>query len=199
MLPYVVLAGAAISLTGSMFYLKDTLRGVTKPNRVSWLLWCVAPLLGAAASLSAGVTWAALPTFMAGFGPLLVLIASFATKKAYWKLEGIDYLCGFFSVLALVLWVVTKDPSIAIVFAIATDALASIPTITKSWRHPETESSYSYSPSIISALTAFTVITAWTFPEYAFPAYLVVINIILTLPWFWRKDTWLAKKRSHKL
>ena len=37
----------------------------------------------------------AIRTFMAGFGPLLVLIASFRTEKAYWKLEGIDYLFGF--------------------------------------------------------------------------------------------------------
>lgn len=198
MLPYIVIAGAAIGLIGSLFYVKDTLFGGTKPNRVSWLLWVIAPMIGTAASLSAGVTWAALPTFIAGFGPLLVLIASFATKKAYWKLEKFDYLCGLFSILALILWLITKNPSIAILFAIAADALAAVPTIVKGWKHPKTESSYAYAPSIINALTAFTVITTWTFPEYAFPAYLVVVNIILTLPWFLRKDTWIAKMRFHK-
>ena len=170
-------------------YAKDTLFGNTKPNRISWLLWCIAPFIGTSASLAAGVTWAALPVFISGFGPLLVLIASFANKNAYWKLEKFDYLCGLFSLLALVLWVITKNPSVAIIFAIVADALASIPTVLKGRKHPETESGSAYIGGLINALSAFTVISVWTFPEYAFPAYLVAVNIILMLPLFWKKNS----------
>ena len=34
-------------------YLRDTLRGTTKPNRVTWLLWAVAPLAGCSGRASA--------------------------------------------------------------------------------------------------------------------------------------------------
>ncbi len=182
MLPYIVLVGSSIGLFGMLYYAKDTLLGGTRPNMVSWSMWCIADLIGTAASLAAGVTWAALPTFVAGFGPLIVIMASVANKRARWKLERLDYLCGSLSVLALVLWVVTSIPSVAIAFAIATDAFASMPTIIKGLRHPETESSSAYFGGVVSALSAFTVITVWTFPEYAFPAYLVAINIVLMLP-----------------
>ena len=191
MLPYIVIAGSLVGLFGMLYYAKDTFFGSTKPNLVSWVMWCSADLIGTAASVAAGATWAALPTFVAGFGPLIVIIASLANKKAYWKLGKLDYLCGSLSALALVLWVVTKAPSVAIVFAIATDALAAVPTVIKGWRHPETESSSAYVAGIISALSAFTAITVWTFPVYGFPAYLVAINAVIAFPLFLGR---LAKK-----
>src|SRR5690348_16544499 len=39
-----VYVGSAIGALGTAVYLRDTLRGTTKPNRVTWLLWAVAPL-----------------------------------------------------------------------------------------------------------------------------------------------------------
>jgi hypothetical protein len=70
-LPYLVFLGAAVQLVGIWSYIKDTVKGDAKPNRVSWLLWSIAPLIGTAAAISDGVTWEVLPVFMSGFGPLL--------------------------------------------------------------------------------------------------------------------------------
>lgn len=117
---------------------------------------------------------------MSGFVPFTILVASFLTKNAYWKLERFDYLCGIFSVLALILWGITKEPSIAIVFAILSDALAAIPTITKSWSHPESEHSSPFLSGGISAATSFFAIQIWNFSSIAFPLYLVLINLGLT-------------------
>jgi len=78
----------------------------------------ISPLIATVAALSDGVHWAVLPVFMSGFGTLLVFIASFVNRKAYWKLEKFDYICGACSVLALVLRWITKEPTIAIIFSI---------------------------------------------------------------------------------
>jgi hypothetical protein len=68
---------------------------------------------------------------MTGFGPLLVFAASFVNKQSYWRLGPTDYLCSACSVLALVLWRITSNPSVAIVFEIASDGLAALPTLIK--------------------------------------------------------------------
>lgn len=154
-------------------------RGTTRPNRVSYLMWMLAPFIGTAAALSNGVHWAVLPVFISGFAPLMVLVASYTAPKAYWKLELFDYLCGACSVLALILWGITKEPTIAIVFAIISDGFALIPTLVKSWKHPETEYGVSYAGSIVNGITAFLAIQAWIFAEYAFPLYIVIANILL--------------------
>src|SRR3989344_2835933 len=97
MFQYAVFVGAAVQFLGGVAYIKDTLRGKTKPNRVTWFLWMLAPYIGTAAAIGGGVSWAILPVFMAGFIPMLVLFASFLNKNAYWKLGSFDYLCGAFS------------------------------------------------------------------------------------------------------
>jgi len=180
MIQYFVLIGAIVQLIGIYSYIKQTLRGNTKPNRVTWLMWSVAPLIATFAALADKVTWAALPVFMAGFAPLLVFFASFINKNSYWKLGNFDYVCGALSLLALIFWAITKEPAIAIFFAIASDGIAAIPTIIKSWKYPETESVSAYATGLFNALTSFTATKTFGFSEIAFPIYLVLVNSSLT-------------------
>jgi hypothetical protein len=179
MLQYIVLLGAAVNLAGCSAYIRDTLSGKTKPNRVSFLLWSLILFIGTAAEFSDGVRWAAVPVFMSGFCPFMVLAASFVNKNAYWKLQSFDYICGFLSLLAVVLWRFTHQPSVAIVFAIAGDLLAALPVLKKSWTDPETESRIAFVCGAFAAATSFFAIQEWKFTEYAFPAYIVAIDLTI--------------------
>jgi hypothetical protein len=176
MFQYIVLIGAAVQLVGIFVYIRATVRGETKPNRVTWLMWSVAPLIGSVAAFSDGVRWAALPVFMSGFAPLLVFIASFVNPKSFWKLEKFDYICGACSILALVLWGITKEPLIAIIFSIASDGFAAVPTIIKSWKHPDSESVEAYTTGLFNSLTSFFALRTFGISELAFPIYLVLVN-----------------------
>ncbi len=179
MLQYIVLAGASAQLIGILFYARETVRGETKPNRVTWLMWSIAPLIASVAAFSDGVRWAALPVFMAGFAPLLVFFVSFMNPKSYWKLEVFDYICGTFSILALILWGITEEPLFAIIFSIISDGFAALPTIIKSWKHPETESVAAYTTGFFNALTSFFALRTFGVSELAFPIYLVLIDSLL--------------------
>lgn len=187
MTQYLVFVGAIIMLGGVLSYARETLRGTTKPNKVTWLLWSIAPLIGAAAALSDGVRLAALPVLIAGVAPLMVFVASFVNKDAYWKLERSDYICGAISILALVLWAVTANPVVAIVFAIVSDALAALPTLIKSWKFPETETGVAYITSAIGTATSFLAFKSGDFSEWAFPTYLVAINVLIAFAIYRKK------------
>lgn len=186
-LQYLIFIGVMAQLWGVVYYIKGMFIGDTKPNKVTWLMWSVAPLIATFAAISDGVRWSVLPVFMAGFGPLLVFIFSLINKKSYWKLEKIDYLCGFFSVVALILWGITKEPNIAIMFSIASDGSATIPTLIKSWKHPETESGGAYTSGLFSASTSFFAIKIWNYSSLAFPIYLIVANSLLSVFVYRRK------------
>ena len=187
MLEYLVFIAASATLLSTFVYVRSMFNGGAKPNRVSWLMWTIAPLIATAAAVSNGVGWAVLPVFMAGFSPFLILIASFAIKKSYWKLTSFDYACGILSALAIILWFATNNPDVAIMFAVASDALAAVPTMIKAWNHPETESPWPYVTGVFTALTSFTAATSWTFSEYAFPTYLIVVNTMLCLSMYDKK------------
>jgi len=92
-----IILSICFSLYGSYRYIMDTINGSTRPNRVSQGLWALAPLIGVGSAISSGAdTITVVRTFMAGFVPLLILIASFANKTGYWKTTKFDYFVDYF-------------------------------------------------------------------------------------------------------
>jgi hypothetical protein len=175
-----VILGVLIGFAGNMTYVISTLRGKTRPNRVSWFMWTLAPLIAFAAELNEGVGIQSLTTFMAGACPLLVLIASFVNRKSVWQLTKFDFLCGVLSLLGLTLWLLTRHGDIAIIFSIAADAMAAMPTIIKSYTHPESEGWINYLSAAIAAGITLLTIKQWTFAAYGFPLYLMLVCLLLT-------------------
>ena len=170
-----------IQFSGGMSYLIDTVKGKIQPNRVSWFLFTLAPSLAFFAQLQQGVGPEIWSTFIVGFVPLLILIATFVNKKAVWELKKLDYICGGLSLLGLLLWGVTKVGNIAIIFAILADGLACIPTLVKSWYDPDSESDSVFLLGTINSAIGLLVITNWQFENYAFSTYMFLANLTLAL------------------
>ena len=173
-----VFLGLLIQFLGIASYLWGTLKGQVKPNKVSFFLWSIAPLIAFAAELSEGVGIQSLMTFSVGFSPLLVFLASFVNKKAEWKLNKFDLTCGVFSVIGLVLWYFTKIGNVAVAFSILADGLAFLPTLRKSYYYPETESPWAYLASAINALLTILTIRVLNFANFGFPVYIFLVDVI---------------------
>jgi hypothetical protein len=174
------LAGA-VNLIGCVSYARGVLAGKNKPNRVGWSLWAIAPLIAFAAQLSQGVSWPALMTLSSGLGPLTVLLCSFVAKKAYWRLRPFDWACGGLSIVALILWAITGEGNVAIVFSICADILACLPTLRKSFTHPHTESSVTFWAGVVGVTITLFTIQHWDIATSAFPIYLLAANLVIAL------------------
>lgn len=175
-----VILGVTIGFLGNLTYVKATLEGTSRPNRVSWSMWTLAPFIAFAAQIHEGVGIQALLTFMAGACPLLVLIASFANKKSVWKLTAFDFLCGALSMLGLVLWLITRHGDIAIIFSIMADGMAAVPTIRKSYTHPDSEAWVNYLAAGVAAGITLLTIDKWTFANYGFSLYLLTVCLLIS-------------------
>jgi hypothetical protein len=170
-----VYLGSALGAIGGLFYLRDTLRGTTQPNRVTWLLWAIAPLLAAAVEFDEGVGLRTLTTFMVGFMPLLIFAATFRAPGAVWGITRLDYVCGALSLLGTIGWLATRSGTFAIVAAIAADFLAGVPTLIKSWRTPQSESVSSYLGAVATSAILLLTVTRWTTAVVAFPLFLLCV------------------------
>lgn len=174
-----IILGALLSFYGGLSYLIDTVKGKARPNRVSWFLWALAPMIAFAAEIEKGVGLTALMTFMVGFNPAMIVLASFVNKKAYWKLSKIDYFYGAISVFAIIIWQVTGEGNLAILFSIIADAFASIPTVIKSYKEPETESSTIFLFAMVNSGITLLTIKDWTFAHWGFPAYIFLLCALI--------------------
>lgn len=176
-----VFLAVALIIFGDFTYLVGTIKGKIKPNKVTWLLWGLTPLLAFAAQLSQGIGLASLTTFAFGGVPILIFLASFLNKKSFWKITNFDLICGALAIVGLVLWQVTQVGNWAILFALVSDGLAGMPTFVKSYKAPETESYWTYLlNSVGGAITLFTIKT-WDFAHYAFPLYVLSGGALLFL------------------
>jgi hypothetical protein len=169
---FVILAGV-IAVASAAGYAFDTLRGRNQPNRVTWAMWTVVPMITFAAQIGQGVGLQSVFTFAGGFGPLLVLIATFVNPKAYWRLTPFDLTCGLMSLAALVLWAITGKGLVALVLSVVADFFAAVPTIKKSYRVPVSESGYPFLFGVVAALITLLTIKEWTLANSAFGIYVL--------------------------
>lgn len=173
--------GIVLQSWGGLSYLIGTIKGSVKPNKVSWLLWSIAPLIAFFAMIKQDVGVEAWATFIVGFIPLLVFVASFLNKKATWEITKLDIVCGALSVVGLVLWMITKIGNVAILFSILADGLAAFPTVVKSFNEPETEDHMAYTLGIPNAAIALLILDEWNFENWGFPLYLLILSSLLSV------------------
>lgn len=179
---WLIVLSALLSVAGAGVYIRDTLRGTTKPNRVSFFLWSAAPLIATTAALNVHADlWATVRIFMSGFMPLLVFAVSFINPQSYWKLTKFDFLCGAFSVLALMVWGIADSARTAILFAAIADGFAAIPTLRKAWNYPETETGITYVTAFLAAVIVIPAIPEWNIENAAFQVYLLTANSLLLI------------------
>lgn len=176
---YFALVGAIIASLGGFYYLYETITGKSQPNRITWLLWGIFPMITFIAQRAQGVQDISWVSFTSGFTPLLIFAASFLNKKAYWKTHRTDYYLMVAALLGIIMWGLTDNPNLAIGFALIADFMAGTPTLIKCYKHPESESWAAYSISTIGFAVSMLAIQSWNFQNAAFVVYLFLINAIM--------------------
>ena len=174
-----IIIGTLIGAVGSVAYLTDTVKGKVKPNRVSFLLWSIAPLIAFFAQIKQGVGLEALMTFSTGFLPFTVFIASFVNKQAEWKLTRFDLICGILSLAGLALWMITKVANVAIFFSIIAEGFAAVPTIVKAYKYPDTEIAWPWIATVFGVILTLLTLSTFTFANSGFIIYILVVNTLI--------------------
>lgn len=177
--PIFVIIGTLIGAVGAIFYLLDTLKGKVRPNRVSFLLWSIAPFIAFAAQIQQGVGLESVMTFNTGFLPIATFAASFYNKNAEWKVTRFDLLCGFLSLAGLALWLITRVGNVAILFSILADGLAAVPTIVKGYHYPDTELAWPWIASSIGVILTLLTLSEITFANSGFIIYIMLVNTLI--------------------
>ena len=174
-----VFLAVIISAISGLYYIYQVVQARVKPNRATWLVLSIAPMVALGGEVSEGVGIRSLITFMSGFIPLLIFISSFINKESYWKLQKLDYWYAALAVFGLILWRITGEGSVAIVFAIFADLMAFMPTLLKAYKYPETENYAAFLGASVSALIGLLVLDTYSFADWAFPAYLLVVDLTM--------------------
>lgn len=165
-------------------YIISTLRGTTKPNKATWLIWAALGMIIAASYFSAGARDSAwLPvTYAIGIFSVAAISLRFG-EKGWTKL---DLFCLLGAGAGLLLWWLTNEPTFALYLTIAVDAIGFIPTFRKAYEKPESEDRLAWCLFLIADGLNIFAISEWTLAQVSYPLYLLVftlaLNVLLYLP-----------------
>ncbi len=151
-----------IDYSANLAFIRDTLKGRSRPNLVTYGLWGTAPLIGFGIQISEGVGFSSIYTLAIALGPLSVFFTGLLVKHK-WKLGTFDLLCGLCSIISLVLWLVLDLEVLAFLFSIISDLFAYLPTIRKLYIEPESETTASYVLAFIASI--FAILAALSNPS----------------------------------
>jgi hypothetical protein len=166
------------TILASFFYLKDIIKGRTRPNLASWFIWFLAPTIAGFLLINKGGGISSLPVFMAGFTPFLVCIFALFKQSGYWKMSSLDFGCLFLALLAIIFWIFIKNIYLATIFAILADLIAFIPTYVKSWKAPGTEHLGPYFSGSFNSFLSMSTIGVVSFVTVGFAFYLFLGNLL---------------------
>ncbi len=177
--PRFVYLAAVISIIGTTGYVRDTLRGVTTPNRVTWGLWGIEGVLAFVVEMQQHVGLAAGMTLLFGLIPLLIVTVSFRGHHGVWKIGAFDVFCGALSLVGVAFWAVIHEPTVALISFVVADQLAGLPTIRKSWLVPSSETAWTFFTGVIN--TAITVLSLrhFTTAGALFPGAIFVTDLVI--------------------
>jgi hypothetical protein len=169
--------GLILKATSNLSYLRETVLGRNKPNRVSHAMWAFAAYIAFFGQLGEGVS--VLDSGMTLTVAVLTtgtLIASFTNKKAHWKLKSFDYICGVFSFAGIVLWQITDVGLWAIIFGVIGHGFAYLPTIKKSYASPYSETAHAYALNVVGISIFLLALDSYSVAAVVFPAYILLID-----------------------
>ncbi len=157
-------------------YIRDILKGKTKPRVVSWLNWALLTAIIATASLSDKQYPAALMAYLLTSYLLIIVVLGWRTGEK--QFTAFDIFCQLGVVGCLVLWGIYNSANVAIIAAIFIDFIALMPTLKHAWQKPQEETSAEFILAGIAAFFTLLAAESIKVTSAAFPIYLIFAEAI---------------------
>lgn len=168
-----------MTLVGYFYYFRDIFAHKTKPHAFTWLVWASLTAIGFAGQLSDnGGAGAYITAVTAAISFIIFFLALFRGEK---EITRSDWLSLAGAAVALLLWLLTDSPVLAVILITLVDFLGFVPTIRKSIRKPHEEILISYALAGLKFILAIVALDNYSVVTVLYPASLVFANLLFVL------------------
>jgi len=155
-------------------YVRDTLRGKTKPERASWFIWATLGAIAFFSQLAKGATDSLWLSGLGTFYSILIFLLSVRYGVGGFTKRDIVALCV--AGIGLLLWSITKEAAIALFLVIIVDSAGAILTIIKSYEKPESETLITWVLDGTAGLLSALSVGSLNIILLAYPLYICLAN-----------------------
>jgi hypothetical protein len=173
-----VLAGVC-AVADTIPYIRDIVRGTTRPHRGTWLVWAVLAIVVYGSQRADGASWSLL---MTGAQAMLTgLVFILAIRRGEGGLSAPDALLTAMAAAGVVGWLIADEPIVATASVVVADLLAAVMMAPKTYRDPGSETLASFAlASVAGALAAGAVASADP-ALLLYPVYFCAVNAAIAL------------------
>jgi hypothetical protein len=173
------LAAGLIGVLDTIPYVRDTLRGTTRPHRGTWLIWGVLALVVTLSQYADGASWSLV---MAGVQAVLTgLIFVLSIRRGEGGVSPAEMAMIAIAGAGVLGWIVADEPIVATVFVIAADLIGAGLMVPKTYRDPESETLVTFAFASLGGALAAGAVGAVDVSLLLYPVYYCVINGAIAL------------------
>jgi hypothetical protein len=188
MLAAAALLAALLAVIVTVPYVRDILRGTTRPQRATWLIWSVLGVAAFAAQAASGPNWSLV--MIGSEACVMVLIFVLAIPHGEGGLRPIDLTMLCLAGLGLVGWAIVDEPVVATMFVVVADAIGLGLMVPKTVRDPRSETLSTFVLASVSGVLGAIAVGRLDQALLLYPVYYALGNGVLAT------IIWTARRRS---
>lgn len=183
----IAIIAAILAFVGNISYLKDVIKEKIEPHPYTWFIWSIVSMTTFFGGLVKGAGIGALPTGVAEAFTIVIFVFSlkhfFSRKIGHAKshIRKADHYFLALALLGLIPWALTKDPTISVIIVVLIDIVAFIPTLRKTWSHPQTERPRLYQMNVLRHVLTLFSLQAYNIATTFHSIAMIVTNTIMVL------------------
>jgi hypothetical protein len=189
----VVVLGLAAGLIGvfdTIPYVRDILRGSTRPHRGTWLIWGVLAVVVSLSQYADGASWSLV---MVGVQAVLTSLVFFLSiRHGDGGVSRTEITMIAIAGAGVAGWIAVDQPMVATVCVVAADLIAVGLMVPKTYRDPDSETLSTFAFASLGGVLAAGAVGAVDLSLLLYPLYYCVINGALALLIWGRRVTLAA-------
>jgi hypothetical protein len=173
-----LLAGLA-GVADTIPYVRDTVRGSTRPHRGTWLIWWILAIIACLSQRADGASWSLILT--AAQAVLTSAVFLLAIRRGEGGLSPADMAMITLACGGVIGWIVAGEPVIATACVVAADLIGAAMMVPKTYRDPGSETLATFWLASLSGALAAGAVGAPDLSLLLYPAYYCVANCALAV------------------
>lgn len=166
--------GGLVGVADTIPYVRDMVRGSTRPHRGTWLIWGLLAIVACVAQLADGASWSAV---MAGTQAVLTgAVFLLAIRYGEGGMSATDLGLIALAGGGVLGWILAREPIVAVGCVIAADLIAFAMMIPKVRRDPHSETVSTYALASVGGALATGAVGMVDLSLILYPVYYCLAN-----------------------
>jgi hypothetical protein len=178
-LPVLGILAGVLSVLDAVPYVRDVIRGTTRPHRGTWLIWSSLAVVALASQLADGAEWSIV--MVAGQALATGLIFLYSIRCGEGGLSPLDMTLIAIAALGVVGWLILSEPVVATACVVVADTLGVAMMLPKTWRDPASETLATYVLASAAGFLSMFAVGALELSLLLYPVYFFVANGLIAV------------------